>query len=80
MVIMSTSGRRCRRPGICSTRLFQILHLIVHHVAARLPKGLARNEFTGCLTLELEENPALQHVPEHRSRMSMWAQPVICGG
>jgi hypothetical protein len=50
----------------------QIPHLIVHHLAARLPKGLTRSDFSGRSSLELKEDSALQYVTEYRPRMSMW--------
>src|SRR5262245_57317814 len=57
----------------------QVPHLIVHHVTARLPKCLACNDFSRRIALELEEHPALEHVSEYRSRMSMWTQPGVRG-
>jgi len=58
----------------------QVPHLIVHHLAARLPKSLARSKFSGCLSPELEEDPALQDVTENRSRMSVWLESGVGGG
>jgi hypothetical protein len=50
----------------------QIPHLIVHHLAARLPKSLTRSDFSGRFSLKLKEDSALQYVTEYRPRMSMW--------
>src|SRR4029077_14565099 len=58
----------------------QVPHLIVHHLTARLPKGLAGSNFGRRFALELKEDSALQYVTEYRSRMSMWTQAGVRGG
>src|SRR5262249_36155064 len=57
----------------------EIRHLVVHQIAAGLPKRLTRNDFTGLLPLELEEDPAFQYVPENRPGMAMRPRPGVCG-
>ncbi len=51
----------------------------MHHFATGLPKGLTRTNFSGCVSLELEADPALQYVAEYRSRVTMWLRSGIGG-
>jgi len=54
-------------PVVC----VQIRNLVVHDVAARFPKRLARNDFPGCLTLQLKADPALHYISENRPGVAM---------
>ena len=68
----STDAHRYK-PGP-GTRV-QIRYLVMHDVAARLPKRLTRNDLSRLITLELEEYSALEYVTEYRSGMAM--APVL---
>src|SRR5215213_5925438 len=56
----------------------QIDNLVVHDVAAGLPECLPRNHFPRLLTLEFEEDLAVQYVTENRSGVPMWREPSVC--
>jgi len=51
----------------------------VHDIATRLPECLPCNDFPRLLTLEFEEDLALQYVTENRSGVAMRCKPSVCG-
>ena len=55
----------------------QIRYLVMHDVAARFPKRLTRNDLSRLITLELEEDFALEYVTEYRSGMAMRRQSFV---
>ena len=70
----STDAHRYK-PGP-GTRV-QIRYLVMHDLAARFPKRLTRNDLSRLITLELEEDFALEYVTEYRSGMAMRPQSFV---